>query len=113
MTDIDPKTLDTLYTIWMFLNTAIMLFIAVYSWISNRDKVQQSAVKDLDDDVKEVTNRVGQLEEALKHVPNKKELDTIHKRITESSELQQTMQGELKHVSKTLDLIHEFLLKRT
>ena len=113
MSEIKPETLSMLYTIWMFVNTAITLFIAVYSWISNRDKVQQSAVKELDGDVQKVTNRVGQLEEALKHVPSKRELDVLHKRITEVSEIQSAMQGELKHASKTLDLIHEFLLKRT
>lgn len=102
--------LQTLYTIWMLVHTAISLFIAVYTWISNRDKVGRDAIGQVGKTLGHIDTRVSTLEEALKHVPHKGELAVLHKRITEVSESQKVMQGELHHMNRTLSLIHEYLL---
>lgn len=98
------------YLLWSFINSAILLFIAVYTWISNRDKVGRDAIGAVGDRLGGISNRVSALEEAMKHVPSKTELAILHKRITEVSEAQKTMQGELHHMNRTLSMIHEYLL---
>ncbi|MFZ5653185.1 MAG: DUF2730 family protein [Pseudomonadota bacterium] len=103
-------TLQTGYLLWSFANSAILLFIAVYTWVSNRDKVGRDSVSAVRDCVSDVDQRVGRLEEAMRHIPQKEELAVLHKRITEVSESQRTMQGELRHINRTLGLIHEYLL---
>lgn len=102
--------LQTLYTIWMLVTTAINLFIGLYTWISSRDKVGREAIGQVGTTLAHIDNRVTKLEEAIKHMPDEEDLAVLHKRITEVSECQKTMQGELHHMNKTLGLIHSYLL---
>ncbi len=113
--------LETIATVWMIVHTAITLFIAIYTWVGNRDKVSRQAIEGVDEDLRKmgmridkdlrsVGVRVGVLEETVRHMPGKSELDTLHKRITEAREVQQAMQGELHGMNRTLNLIHEYLL---
>lgn len=102
--------LETAYIIWSFVNSAILLFIAIYTWLSNRDKASKEAIAKVGENVSHIDNRVGKLEEAIKHVPDDHDLDVLHKRITEVSESQKNMQGELHQMNLTLGRIHEYLL---
>ncbi len=107
----DPQ-LQTIATVWMIVHTAISLFIAIYTWVANRDKVSRQAIERVDEDLRTVGVRVGVLEETVRHMPGKAELNTLHKRITEAREDQQATRGEIHQIGRTVQMIHEYLLHR-
>ena len=90
---------------WDIAQTVLIGVISIYAWIISKHKANQQSISDVED-------RVLTLEESIKHVPRKNQLDTLHKRITESAEIQRRMEGEMHQMNNTLRMINEYLLKK-
>ncbi len=90
---------------WNVLLTIAMSVIGLYAWITAGQKANQETIDEVD-------TRVVRLEEQMKHIPHKREMDTLHKRITEVGEIQKRMEGEMHQINHTLRLINEFLIKQ-
>ena len=90
---------------WNVLLTIAMSFIGLYAWITARQKANRETIDEVD-------IRVIRIEEHMKHIPNKREMDTLHRRITEVGEVQKRMEGEMHQINHTLRLINEFLIKQ-
>lgn len=127
----DLESIKTAGFFWNIGNSAVLTFIAAYTWFTNRDKASRDAIKEVSETVHEVDNRVVALEKtmhsvprtlqsvanrvtavetSISHVPQKAEMNVVHKRITELAQSQNTVQGKVENMDKTLTLIHQFLL---
>ena len=90
---------------WNVLLTIAMSVIGLYAWITARQKANRETIDEVD-------IRVVRLEEQIKHMPRKSDMDTLHGRITEVAEVQKRMEGEMHQINHTLRLINDFLIKQ-
>ncbi len=106
------------YTAWRFwwdiIQTLILAAIGVYTWISNRTRVNSSRIQSLEHDIDSRLDsqgdRITRMEEALRHAPSHEDLKRIHRRMDETAAALNALAGEFKAVQHTLHLIHEHLL---
>lgn len=111
MDELDYKALG-------FLLQAIQLVgtIAGFVWviISNRQKANASAIETLraevDEDTEQLGNRLTRLEAQMEHMPGHEDLGEIHSRVNETAQVATSMQGELKQMNNTMQLMHRHLL---
>jgi len=104
---------ESIYLYWNIANSGILTVLAVFTFWTNRQKAHQNDISGIQKEISQINVRLSTQEEAMRHVPDKQELATLHKRITEVSESQKVMQGEVVHIGKTLDLIHSYLMSNT
>lgn len=102
--------LEKFYIIWNMVNTGLLSLFGIYTWSVNRQKASNKEIANVKESFSELSEKVVGIEKTLQFVPSKKELDILHKRITELSESQRSVQGEVHHMNNTLKLIHEYLL---
>lgn len=105
-------SLQEAYVVWSFFNSLMLLFIAVYTWISNRDKVSREAINALTVTVNDIDTRVATVEESIAHVPRQSELNGLHARITKLSDAQSGVSARVDEMNRTLSLIHQYLMNR-
>ncbi len=92
---------------WWAVVMQVLNFLGLaYVWLTSRQRQNTQQIDVL-------RERVTEVETALKHVPTREQLDVLHSRITESMESQKEMKGEVHGMSKTIDLIHNFLLNKS
>jgi DNA repair exonuclease SbcCD ATPase subunit len=111
MDELDYKALG-------FLLQAIQLVgtIAGFVWviISNRQKANASAIETLraevDEDTEQLGNRLTRLEAQMEHMPGHEDLGEIHSRVNETAQRLTSMEGELKQMNHTMQLMHRHLL---
>jgi len=104
---------QSIYLYWNIANSGILTVLAIFTFFINYQKARSSDLNGITGNINKLESRVATLEEGMRHVPDKAELATLHKRITEVSEAQKQMQGEVHHIGKTLDLIHSYLMTNT
>ena len=102
--------LEKIYLIWNMVNTGMLSVVGIYSWFANRDKVRHKFASDMTASINSVSTRVTTLETSIKQVPSRNDLNVLHKRTTELMASQNSMQGELHQMNRTLGLIHDHLL---
>lgn len=106
------------YTAWRFwwdvVQTLILAAIGVYTWLSNRTRVNASRIQSLEHDIDQRLDtqgdRLTRVEEAIRHGPSHEDLKRIHQRMDETNNAVGELVGELKAIRPTLQLIHEYLL---
>ena len=89
---------------WNFLQTFLLLIVAIYSWVVSRHQANKSAVDELGD-------RVLVLEERSKAGPTHDDIARIDKSIAEVAQAMATMDGTLSQMNSTLQLINNFMLR--
>lgn len=132
----DIETAKFAFQILQFLLTG---GIGIYVWLSNKDKVTNDRVGKIAESVDGKIDahaeriarleqgaescetaqrtcpvhaeRLAQLEAAADRSPTHEDLGRLHEKINDVSGALQTLVGEFKGVHRTLDLIHEHLLK--
>lgn len=89
--------------------TIVALF--VYTWISNKNKANQSAINLVDTRVSDLGNRTSSLETRMDHMPSDQHIQDIHEKINELAKCQAESLGEQKATTRQLEQINEHLLK--
>ena len=97
---------------WNALQTVVLLFVAVYTWLVNRTKANRAAISATNDKMDGLHSRVTVLENELGHVPGDEEVARIHSRIDQVAQGVQRLEGEMKHINQTLTMIQQYLLEK-
>lgn len=103
------------YGAWRFwfdvAQTICFVFVAVYTYLMNRTKANRAAIQQVDQRVTHLTERVGQLENDVRHLPDHDDLGAIHEKVNVVAAGMGEIKGELGAINRTLGLINEYLLK--
>ena len=97
--------------------------IGIYVWNSNRqratktaiDRVESQAKEDismLDDRLDEHNDRLVSLERDMKHLPNIKDIGGVHHRVDQVAQAVKGVEGEMKQINNTMQLINQHLLEK-
>ena len=97
---------------WDVIQTAILTFVAIYTWVVNRTKANRAAIQVLDNRLDELRGRVVVMEHSLQHVPGDQAIARIHTRIDQVGQSVRHMEGEMKQLNQTLHLIQQYLLEK-
>lgn len=101
---------------WMVGQTLFVSALALYTWISNRQKANSSAIErlrdDLTSDLNELDDRVIRVETNILHLPTHEDVGRLHTRINETNESLKHIDGKLTQIDHTTKMINEYLLDR-
>lgn len=90
--------------------------LAFYVHLANKSKVNEDRISKLEGDIKrsldELAVRQARVEQDATHAPTHDDLKSIHRRIDELKAGVSQLQGEFSGASKTLSLIHDYLLNK-
>lgn len=85
-----------------------------YVYMSNKNKVTNDRIAELEKDVdaraQEHGQRIARLEQRVKTSPTHDDLSKLHEKINEVSACVNRLEGEFSGASHTLALIHDYLL---
>lgn len=104
----DPKTDYAAWRFWFDIGQYIVaFFVAIYIWLSNRDKARSKDLEDVKEstskDFKEVENRITKLETSAITL---KDLGPVYDRINDIA----VDVAKIEGVKDTVDMIQEHLL---
>lgn len=97
---------------WDIIQTAILSFVAIYTWLVNRTKANREAINAVNERVDGLHNRMTVVEHELEHVPGEPAISGIHKRIDQLGQGVRHLEGEMKQINHTLHLIQQHMLER-
>tara|TARA_B100000287_G_C20639422_1_gene782923 strand:- start:175 stop:513 length:339 start_codon:yes stop_codon:yes gene_type:complete len=107
--NIDYKALS----FWLaFVQTAGTIMVFAYAWITNRQKVNASAIKAINDDIKKIDKRLIQVESDVEHLPTHQDMAAIHNRINETAEGVNHINGQVTQINQQTQLIVQHLLNQ-
>lgn len=104
---------------WLKFGFQVLQFIvtgalAVYVYMSNKDKVTNDRIGKLEDDIREDIGghgeRIAKLEEVTRVAPTHGDLGDIHARINEVATGMNKLTGEFAGVKTVLNVIHQHLM---
>lgn len=106
--------------IWKFafdlIQTAFVTGITIYVWILGKHKASMSKISELEErhgqQLNDVQNRLSIIETRLGHMPNRESIGNIHKRLDEQARILHSLEGQLKGMADSNNLILDVLLKR-
>ncbi|MEX3628760.1 MAG: hypothetical protein VB138_03975 [Burkholderia sp.] len=100
--------------IFQIVDAIVTAAVGVYVYLSNKDKVTNDRIgeleKNVDSRVDEHGERLARLEEAAHHVPTHDDLGRIHQRIDEAVKGVNALTGKADAMNNTLMLIQQHLL---
>lgn len=120
----DP--LKELQTWLSIINTLVIWAAAVYTWLTNRNRVtneritgMQTSLEDkvatlrteMDHHLDSHADRLTRVESDLKHAPTDEDIKRLHARIDDMAGDVKELGGEFKGAKHTLQLIHQYLLQ--
>ncbi len=89
--------------------------VALYMYLVNKSKVTNARIgeleRDMDSKLDAHADRLARLEQDVRHAPTHDDIKRIHTRIDDAAGALKRLEGEFGGASRTLALIHEFLLK--
>ena len=97
---------------WNVIQTSVLVFVAVYTWLVNRTKANREAITTVNEKVDGLHSRVTVIEHELEHVPGDQAVSRIHTRIDQVGQGVSHMEGEIKQINQTLHLIQQYLLEK-
>lgn len=86
------------------------LAVAVYVWLANRRKANQAEIDNVNMRVRHAEDRVLKLEAIKAYLPSNEEIGQIHSRVDQVGQGLKGMEGELKQINNTMQLIQQHLL---
>ncbi|MFK4751461.1 DUF2730 family protein [Oceanobacter antarcticus] len=84
-------------------NAAITAAIALYVWLASR---QRATKKDID----EMDDRLIRIEKDVEHAPSRADFEKMNDRITQIGNSVTGVEGELRQINHSLQLINDHLL---
>ena len=114
------------YGLWKFWfdvgQTVFMLLMGVFAWQANKhratkaaiDRVEQrvsEAIRALDNRIDEHRDRLTTVERELTHVPGANDIGEIHYRVDQIGQGVKSLEGEMKQINNTMQLIQQYLLE--
>ena len=97
---------------WNIIQTAVLVFVAVYTWLVNRTKANREAINAVNEKVDGLHDRVTVIEHELEHVPGDQAISRIHSRIDQVGQGVRHLEGEMKQINQTLHMIQQYLLEK-
>lgn len=95
---------------WQVIISVLIVLNTAYTWIVNRSKVNTNAIQRVNSRVTHLSNRLGQIETDMKHLPDHKDIGDLHEKVNIVAKGMEGMQGELRALNRNLGLINEHLL---
>jgi septal ring factor EnvC (AmiA/AmiB activator) len=96
------------------IQVVIMAVIGLYAWLSNRHKANSSSIEnmrsELSKELNGIDDRLISVEKDVQHMPTHEDMATIHSRVNETAQRLTSMEGELKQINNTMQLMHKHLL---
>lgn len=107
----DYKALNFYFELAQFL---LMGLLAIWAYISAKHKANQSAIVNLEHQVKSQINNIDdrliRVERDIEHLPNHADMAELHTRLNKTNEKLDSLDGQLSQISHTMHLMHEHLL---
>lgn len=103
----DIETAKFLFQIAQFVMLCVVSF---YVYMSNKDKVTNDRVSELQDDIQSKHEDHGKRIAKLEEGPTHDDLGDLHDRITDVGRSVSSLTGELVGIKTTLNLVHQYLL---
>ena len=96
------------------IQVVIMAVIGLYAWLSNRHKANSSSIEsikmELSSELNEIDDRLIRVEKDVQHMPTHEDMSKIHQRVSETAQRLTAVEGELKQINNTMQLMHKHLL---
>jgi ABC-type transporter Mla subunit MlaD len=103
--------------------TLFMAGVAIYVWWTNRSRATKKSIEEVDQHIEKVATafttranalerRVDGVEKDLSHLPSHDELGALHEKVNGVANTMNQVQGELRGINTTLNLINEFLINK-
>lgn len=89
----------------------VLVALTIYTWVSNRTKVNTSAINRVDNRVTELAQRTQNLETRVSMMPGDKHIHDIYEKVNRVVEAQAASNGQLQAISRQLEMINQHLLK--
>ncbi|WP_028294274.1 DUF2730 family protein [Oceanobacter kriegii] len=87
-------------------NATVTFLIAVYVWLSQRQRATKSDIDDIDD-------RLIRIEKDVEHAPSRADFDRLSDRVAQIGNSVNGVEGQLAQMNRNLGLIQEHLLNRS
>lgn len=95
---------------FQFLQALITVAVFLYVWVTNRHKANASSIDELSTELNEMDDRLIRIEKDVQHMPTHEDMAKIHSRVNETAQRLTSMEGELKQINNTMQLMHKHLL---
>lgn len=114
---------DTAMQFWFDAFQAVWTIgVTIYVWFSNRQRATKEAIarveqkhdidlKRTEERLQEYRDRILQLEQQVMHLPDDNKIGQVHYRIDQLGQGVKSMEGEMKQMNHTLQLIQGYLLE--
>ena len=113
MPELDYRALKFWFDI---VQVVIILAFAVYTWMLSRYKANESSIVSVREQLylrlKKIDERVALLESDLAHAPSHEDMAALHSQINDAAQKLTSVQGELKQMNSTMQLMHQHLLNK-
>lgn len=104
-----------------FMQTVFMAIVTLYVWINNKHRATKESITQtearleqkldaLDGRVDEHNDRLLGVEREIHHLPSVKDIHEVHARVDQVGQGVKSMEGEMKQINSTLQLIQQHLL---
>lgn len=101
---------------WTVGQSVFLAGLYLYTWLSNRQKANTTAIERLRDalteDLNDLDDRVIRIETIIQHLPTHEDVGRLHTRINETNESLKHIDGKLTQIDHTTKMINEYLLDR-
>ncbi|MBL4797631.1 MAG: DUF2730 family protein [Oleispira sp.] len=96
---------------WFQVVQAILTAVVfLYVWLTNRHKVNSSSINDLSKELNQFDERLIRVEKDVQYMPTHEDMAKIHQRVSETAQRLTSVEGELKQINNTMQLMHKHLL---
>jgi predicted nucleic acid-binding Zn-ribbon protein len=97
---------------WMAAGNFIGILISLYLFLTRLSRVNKDEIKNIADDIDEISDRLLVVETDMKAMPNHQDLSNLYQRINAMSDDVSEMSGSMKALTVQLSLINEHLLSQ-
>ena len=109
--DIDYKAAGFWFQL---IQALITVAVFLYVWVTNRHKANASSIEsmrtELSTELNEMDDRLIRVEKDVQHLPTHEDMARLHSRVNETAQRLTSMEGELKQINNTMQLMHKHLL---
>jgi tetrahydromethanopterin S-methyltransferase subunit G len=90
--------------------------VFLYVWVTSRQKANTTAIKEvhasLSEEINKVDDRLIQVEKDIEYAPSRADFDKMSSRINTISDSVNHVEGELKQMNNTLQMINDHLINQ-